>query len=79
MESGLLPETCLAHSFSEQESVGKWCQIHGALVGEEVSAWLQERIAGIDEALDLTVPTFSNSNWALGSLISLLVYPAFNI
>lgn len=55
MEGGLLPETRLAHSLSEQESVGEGGQVHGALVREEVSAWLQERVAGIDETLDLTI------------------------
>lgn len=56
VEGGLLPETRLAHSLSEQKSVGEGGQVHGTLVGEEVSTWLQERVAGIDETLDLTIP-----------------------
>lgn len=68
VEGGLLPETRLAHSLSEQKSVGKGSQVHGTFVGEEVSAWLQERVAGIDETLDLTIPASRQNHCVLGSL-----------
>lgn len=53
MESGLFPETSLAHGLGEEQGVRERCQVHSTLVGEKMSSWLQVRVSGVDKAFDL--------------------------
>lgn len=55
MERVLFPESSFAHRLGKEESISEGGQVHGSLVGEEMSTRLQELVTGIDEALDLII------------------------